>query len=150
MTLEDLTIFTIASIRKYVSQAPLGVPVVWLQQAFEKDEARQDEIQIVTSLEFPDRGAKNEIYGIVNLQALVKTKVIATDIYYHTRVKARLVDVLHKTIPLKKLGGSGSVFDKSQWGILRKIPSESIKITPTSIDVPDASLVEVFYEIQPC
>lgn len=150
MTLEDITIFTIASIRKYVSQAPIGVPLVWLQQAFEQDEKRQDEVQILTSLQFPPRGGKGEIYGIVNVQALVKTKVVSTDVYYHTRIKARLLDVLDKTIPLLRVGGEPPKYDKSQWGILRRIPSESITITPTAIDVPDASVVEAFYEIQPC
>jgi hypothetical protein len=150
MTIEDLTIYTIASIRKYVSAAPIGVPVIWHQQAFEKDELRQDEVQILTSLTFPDRGSKTEIYGIVNLQALIKTKVVPTDVYYHTRLKARLLDVLYKVMPLYKVGGTEPKYDKSQWGILRKIPSESITVTPTSIDVPDASVVEVFYEIQPC
>lgn len=150
MTLEDILVFTEASIRKYFSQAPLGVPVVWLQEAFERDEERQDEVQILTRLEFPPRGGKNEIYGIVNIQAMVKTKVVATDIYHHTRTKARLLDVMDKPIPLKKLGGEDAKFDKSQWGILRKIPTASFTVTPTSIDVPDASVVEAFYEIQPC
>lgn len=155
LSIEAMTIYTLASLRKFLQASGIGVPVTFLQQGDEKDTTRQDEVQVLTSLQFPPRGGKNELYGIVNIQALVKTKIVSTDVYYHTRVKARVADILSKPIPLLKIGGEepeqfGVVFDKSRWGVLRKIPSETITITPTSIDVPDASLVEVFYEIQPC
>ena len=150
MNLEQLTIYTTASIRKFLSQAGFGVPVTFLQQGDEKDVPQQDEVQILTTLSFPPRGTKNEVYGIVNIQAVVKTKIVPSDVYYHTRVKARAVDILSKPIPLLRVGGETAEYDKSRWGILRKIPSETITVTPTSIDVPDASMVETFYEIQPC
>lgn len=155
MTIEEMTIYTIASIRKCLSQAGFGVPVTFLQQGDERDTPQQDEVQILTHISFPPRGGKTELYGIVNIKAVVKTKIVASDVYYHTRVKARVADILSKPILLTRTGGkepeqNGVVFDKTKWGVLRKIPSETITITPTSIDVPDASLVDVFYEIQPC
>lgn len=148
---EHLVIFTVASIRKYLSANTVGVPVTFLQQGDEKDKPVQDEVQVLTSIELPRTGSRIEQDGIVNLQCLVKTKIVPTDVYYHTRVKARLTGILDKVIPLYKIGGEDTrVYDKTQWGFLRRIPSDTIRITPTSIDVPDASLVEVFYEIQLC
>ena len=149
---EYVMIFTEASIRKYLAAAGLGVPLVFFQQGDKSDTAGEDEIQILMSTSFPPRGTKNEIYAIVDLKALVRTKLIQSDIYRHVRLKARLVELLDKTIPLLKIGSDEKpeIYDKTQWGILRKIPSETIKVTPTSVDVPDASMVEVFYEVQLC
>lgn len=151
MSNEELIIFTEASVRKFLSEANFGVPVTFLQQGDEKNPKVQDEVQILTSINLVPRGTKNEVYGVVNIQALVKTKIVATDVYYHIRVKARVVDVLSRVIPLCRYGGPDTrIYDKTQWGILRKIPSESITVTPTSIDVPDASVVESFFEIHTC
>lgn len=148
---EHLVIFITASIRKYLSANSVGVPITFLQQGDEKDKAVQDEVQVITSIDLPKIGSRVETYAFVNLQCVVKTKIVPTDVYYHTRVKARLLGILDKSIPLLKIGGEGTlVYDKTQWGYLRRIPSETLRVTPTSIDVPDASLVEAFYEIQTC
>lgn len=149
--LEKLVIFTTASVRKYLSANSMGVPVTFLQQGDEKDKPVQDEVQILIGLDFPQRGSAGEVYGIVNIQAVVKTRIVPTDVYYHTRVKARVIGILDKAIPLLRIGGEDTrVYDKTQWGFLRRLPSETLRVTPTSIDVPDASLVEAFYEIQTC
>jgi len=148
---EYMTIYTTASIRKFISASGFGVPVTFLQQGDEKDTPQQDEVQILIAMEFPDRGSSTELYGIVNIRALVKTKIVPTDVYYHTRVKARVIGTLDKTMPLMKLGGEDTtLFDKSQWGLLRRLQTETFRVTPTSLDVPDSSLVEAFFEIQSC
>lgn len=152
ISLEHQLIFTEASIRKYLQNAGFGVPTVFLQQGDKSSDVNEDQIQFLMWHSFPPRGSKNETYGVVNLKAIVRTKVISTDAYRHLRIKSRLVELLAKTIPLLKIGSEEhpEIYDKTQWGILRKIPSETITVTPTSIDVPDASLVEVFYEVLPC
>lgn len=148
---EDMTIFTIASIRKFILAAGVGVPTVFLQQGDEREAPEQDEVQILTTITYPQRGTAGELYGMVNIQALVKTKIVPTDVYYHTRVKARMAGILDSTMPLYRIGGPDTIrFDKSQWGILRRLPTDHMKITVSSIDVPDASVVESYFEIQTC
>lgn len=151
MTKEELIIFITASFRKFLDQAGVGVPVRWLQQGEDGNPPVEDEVQVLTSLSFPERGSKNEDYAILNVQVLVKTKVVPTDVYYHTRVKARVVSLFDKLINVYKIGGEDlRIYDKTQAGILRRVPSETVTVTPTSIDVPDASIVEAFFEYQPC
>lgn len=151
MTKEYLTIFLTASFRKYLDQAGVGVPINWLQQGNDGQEEVQDEVQVLTSIQFPERGFKNEDYAILNAQILVKTKVVPTDIYYHTRVKARVVGLMDKVIPVLAIGGDDTrIYTKEKIGILRRIPSETITVTPNGLDVPDSSIVEVFLEYQPC
>lgn len=151
MNKEQMVITLTASLRKYLAQAGVGVPIRWLQQGEDGQPQVEDEIQVLSSLRFPDRGAKNEDYAILNIQVLVKTKYVPTDVYYHTRVKARVVDLLDKAIPVYMIGGEDvRIYDKRQIGILRRLPSETLTITPEGIGVPNSSVVEAFFEYQAC
>jgi hypothetical protein len=151
MNNEDLTIFLTASFRKYMDQAGVGVPIRWLQQGEDGESQVEDEVQILTSFEFPRYGSKNEDYAIMNVSVLVKSKIVPTDPYYHTRIKARVAGLLQKVINVYKIGGDDiRKYDKSQIGILRKIPSETLKITPDGINTPESSVVETFLEFQAC
>jgi hypothetical protein len=151
MNKEHLTIFTVASIRKFILAAGVGVPVRFMQQGDTGEANVQDEVQVLVNLQFPDRGTKNEMYGIVNITALVKTKIVPTDVYYHTRIKARVADVLDRVIPLLRIGGEDDlIYTKGQFGILRRVPTDTMTISATGEGNPDASVVEAFYEIQPC
>lgn len=148
---ELLTIFSLASIRKYIEAAGIGVQATYMQMGDNGEATSQDEVQVTTSIQFPNRGSATEVYGIINVTALVKTRIVATDVYYHTRIKARVVDVLDKPIPLLRIGGTDTaVYDKSQIGILRRCPTETMTLHPAGLDVPDASVIEAFYEIQEC
>lgn len=148
---ELLTIFSIASIRKYIESAGVGVQVTYMQMGDNGEAASKDEVQITTSIEFPQRGSATETYGIVNITALVKTRIVATDVYYHTRIKARVAEILDKTIPLLRVGGTdASVYTKERVGILRRCPTDTMTLHPAGLDVPDATVIEAFYEIQEC
>lgn len=149
LNLDDLTIFTLASMRSFYEKQDWGIPVTYLQQEELGNVNVKDEIQIQSQLTFPERGAKYEVYGLVFVRAFVKTRNIPSDVYYHTRAKARVTQILGETIPLLRVGGPDLTrFTGHQWGILRRLPSSTIKVTPTAIDVPNASVVDVVYEIQ--
>lgn len=148
---ELLTIFTHASIHKFLRSAGIGVPLRFMQMGDEKDGQVQDEVQILINIDFPDRGGANETYALVWVKAFVKTKILPSDVFYHTRVKARVADVLNRVIPLLKIGGPDPlVYTKAQVGILRRLPSETLTINAVGNDTPDASLVETCYEVQLC
>lgn len=148
---ELITIFTIASIRKFIEAAGVGVPVLYMQMGDNGETPQEDEVQITTAIQFPNRGSATELYGIVNVTALVKTKIVPTDVYYHTRIKARVADVLDRTIPILRIGGTDLlVYTKSPVGILRRCPTDTMTLHPAGLDVPDATVIEAFYEIQEC
>lgn len=146
---ELLTIYSVASIRKYIEAAGVGIQVAYLQMGDNGEAKTQDEVQVTTAISFPRRGSATETYAIVNVTALVKTKIVPTDVYYHTRIKARVAEVLDKCIPVLKVGGLDAVlYDKSQVGILRRCPTETMTLHPAGIDIPDASVIEAYYEFQ--
>lgn len=151
---ELLTIFQIASIRKFMEAAGVGVQVRYMQEGDNGEEKTQDEVQVSTAIDFVQRGSASELYSIVNITALVKTKIVPTDVYYHTRIKARVADVLSRVIPLYRIGGGPtpdtSVYTRERFGILRPVPSETMTLRPAGLDVPDASVIEAFYEMQEC
>lgn len=147
---ELLVVYITASFREFMDAAGIGVPLRWLQQG-QDEQPIPDEVQFLTSIIFPRRGFANEEYALINVRAIVRTHVVETDVYYHTRVKARVAGVLQKDIPLLRIGGPDPVlYDGVQIGNLRKVPSETISVTPASIDVPDASCVDTVFELQLC
>lgn len=149
LNLEDLTIFTMASMRSFYDKQDWGIPVTYLQQEEIGNVDVKDEIQIQTQLRFPQRGAKDEAYGLVFVRALIKTRPMPTDVYYHVRAKARVTQILSEVIPLKRLGGTDmTIFNGRQCGILRRLPTNTITVTPAAIDVPNASIADAVYEIQ--
>jgi hypothetical protein len=152
MNKEHLIIWIVASIRKHLLSSDMGLPVRFIQQHVEQEPQITDTVQIlINGPDFPRIGSSKETYAYVKLEALAKTKVVSTDVYYHTRVKARVADVLSRDIPVLKIGGTdATVYDKSQIGFLRPVPTESLKITPVGVDVPDASLVESVFELKLC
>lgn len=151
MNHELLTIFSHASIHKFLKAAGIGVPLRFMQMGDEKDGQVQDEVQILIEIDFPDRGTAGETYALVWVKAFVKTKIVPSDVFYHTRVKARVADVLSRVIPLERIGGTDPlIYTKARVGILRKLPSETITINAVGNDTPDASLVETCYEVQLC
>lgn len=151
---ELLTIFSVASIRKYMEAAGIGVQVTYMQEGDNGEVSSRDEVQVSTALNFIPRGSATELYGIVNITALVKTKIVPTDVYYHTRIKARVAEVLSHVIPLLRIGGGEApdltIYTKAQVGILRPVPSETLTIRPAGLDSPDSSVIEAFYEMQEC
>lgn len=148
---ELLTIYMTASLYKFLRAANVGVPLRFMQMGDEKDQQVQDEVQIITDIDFIDRGGQSEFYALLHVQALVKTKIVPTDVYYHTRVKARMADVLDRIIPLMRVGGTDAVlYPKDTIGIMRRVPAEMITVTPTSVREPDGSLVQTCFEIQLC
>jgi hypothetical protein len=149
LTLEDLTIFTMASMRKFYGMQNWGVPVTYLQQEEIGNVEVRDEVQLSVQLRFPHRGSVFEVYGLAFVRALVKTKVVPSDVYYHIRTKARATQILTETLPLLRTGGPDTtIFTGHQWGILRRVPSSTITVTASSIDVPNSSVVDAVYEIQ--
>lgn len=148
MTTEILTIAITASIRKHFKEAPIGLPLLWEQQAFDGEAKIQDQVQFLSQIDFPKRGSKNEAYAIVNITALVRTKDVPTDVFYHTRMKARVAAAMDQSIPVTKRGTEG--WDKSSLGILRRVPTETLSLAPANVNVPDATVIEAFYEFLPC
>lgn len=146
---EDLTIWTIASISKYFKSREFGVPVILGQQAKEKDAPTPSNLQIIVDgPDFNRKGTKNERYGVVHVRIFVNTTYVPTDIYHHTRLKAKAAEAMQHEIPLLRIGSP--TYDKMIVGFLRPLPTESIMITVTSIEEPDASLVEGSFCLELC
>lgn len=148
MKVEDLTIWIDASVRKFILAAGVGIPARFTQQGDDGEAKVQDQVEFQVAITHNRTGSRGEIDVLVNVQAVVKTKVVPSDVYYHTRVKARVADVLDRVIPVLKIGDTK--YDKSQYGFLRRVPSETLTITPTSVEVSDASVIEAFYNLQEC
>lgn len=148
MTREDLILYCTASFRKYFDACGIGLPVRYMQQGPEDEDKIEDEVQVIFGYEFPDWGSRNEMYMILNVRCLVKTKQVPTDIYYHTRLKARVVDKLSRYINVTMIGSPG--LSKSQVGQLRPLPSSTLMADPAQVDNPNASVVEAVFEFQSC
>jgi hypothetical protein len=148
MTREDLTLYCTASFRKYFDACGIGLPVRYLQQGPEDEEKIEDEVQVIHAFEFPERGGRNEDYLLMHVRCLVKTKQVSTDIYYHTRLKARVADKLSRYISVLKIGSVG--LSKASVGQLRPLPSTTLMIEPAEVDNPNASVVETTFEFQSC
>lgn len=146
---EDLTIWAIASLTKYFKTQEFGLPVSFKQQAPEQDDPNANNIQIM--LEGPDfsrAGTKNERYGVVHVRVFINTQYVPTDIYFHTRLKAKVISSMQQEIPLQRIGAES--YDKMLVGVLRPIPSQSVTVTAVSVEEPDGSLVEGTFCIELC
>lgn len=146
---EELTLWTLASLTQYFKGKDLGVPVEFAQQAPEKDDPKPNKIQIV--FDGPDwsrKGTKNERYGVVHVRLFINTTYVPTDIYHHIRLKAKIADAVQQEIRLKRTGTAE--YDQMIVGVIRPIPTESVKITTVSVEEPDGSIVDVTYCIHLC
>lgn len=147
---EDWTIWTFASIRKFIKQVDPGVPVEYLQQGNEP-EPRTHPARVQLLISGPDFmrvGSRNEVYAVVKLDVHIESDLVDNDIYYHTRIKARFADIMSRTIPIYKIGSPE--YDKSSAGVLRPQPTESIIILPTGLKKPDSTLITQFYLLEKC
>jgi hypothetical protein len=149
MELHDLTINVEASLTKYFKGYAFGIPVVFGQQQLEKDQKTKDRIEFLfIGPDYSRKGSQFERYGIIEVQGMAYTTMHQTDIYYHTRIKARLVQSMNANIPLKKIGES--TMDRTLIGYLRPLPTEMIRVNPVSVHEPNASIVTVVYNIDLC
>lgn len=147
MKIEDLIIHCTASFRKYFDAAGVGIPIRYLQQGPDDDAKLEDEVQLISEFEFPPRGGRNEDYLLFTVRALVKTRQVPSDVYYHTRVKARVADILSRHVPVLLIGKPSST--TTQIGVLRPMPRDVLLLVPAAIE-PMASSVESTFEFQPC
>lgn len=149
--LEYLTIFVTASITKYLKGNEFGVPLVFKQQYLERDASTSDLIEVlIDGPDFSRKGSKNEQYGTVIVRLYVKTSYKPSDVYYHTRLKAKAIQILNTEIPLSRIGGTESIYDKVIIGFLRPLPTERLVLTPVSVEEPDGSIVEAVFGIHLC
>jgi hypothetical protein len=146
---EELTIWTIASLTKYFREREFGVPVIFDNQAREKDERTADNIQILfDGPDFRRSGTMNERLGVVHVKIFLNTSYVPTDIYHHLRLKAKVSEAMHQEIPLMRL--STKNYDRMIVGFLRAIPTRAVTVTTISIEEPDASLVEGTFCVDLC
>lgn len=151
INLENLTIYVIASLTNYLKGVGFGIPVIFDQQMLEKNPNTPDNLEVLfDGPNFNRKGSSNETYGTVGVRILVKTTMKPTDVYYHTRIKGRVVEALDKNIQLKRIGGSGSDFDKMIIGLLRPLKTDIMTVTPISIVEPDGSIVERVFSVDLC
>jgi hypothetical protein len=149
VTQEELTLWIHASLNKFINQADFGVPRRLFMQGREKEAETEDEIQIIIkNMNFPRIGTKNEIYCIINLEAIVKTRRVDSDIYYHQRVKARAGSILNQEIPIYKIGDPK--YNKARVGLLRPVPSQTLGIGSLSSEEPFLSRITVVLEFHSC
>jgi len=148
---EDISIWAAASLTKYLKGYPFGLPLIFKQQAREKDAPTKDYIEVIfDGPNFRNVGTKNEQIGTIGVQVMVMTTYTPTDIYYHTRIKARAIEALSNTVRLQRIGGEEAKFDKVIVGLLKPVPTTTIMVTPVATEEPDASLVEALFSIELC
>lgn len=146
---EQLTLWTLASLTQYFKSKDFGVPVEFAQMAPEKDDPKPNKIQIV--FDGPDwsrKGTKNERIGVVHVRLFVNTTYVPTDIYHHYRLKAKAAGAMQIEIALKRTGTAE--YDGMIVGVIRPIPTESVKITTISVEEPDGSIVDGTYCVHLC
>lgn len=146
---EELTLWSLASLTAYFKSREFGVPVEIAQQAPEKDATAPHKLQIIfDGPDFSRKGTRNERYGLIHVRVFVNTTYVPTDIYYHTRLKAKVAQAMQQEVPLKRIGAA--TYDKMIVGKLRPVKTESVKITATSVEEPDGSVVEGTYCLEIC
>ena len=147
---EDVTIWIEASIRKYFQSAGLGLPVTFLQQGEEKEpDTSKGKINILTTgPNFINQGSRGEIYALVMVECFIETPFIDSDVFYHQRIKARVLECMQKPIPVKRVGHTS--YDKSEYGFLKQVPTESIDIFPVSVKNPVSTSVVQSYKLELC
>lgn len=125
------------------------MPAIFPQHASETDQKVDACVEfLVEGPNFNRIGSARENYALLKLDALVKSKIVNSDIYWHQRILGRVVDMLDKPIPIYKIGDAK--FDKSYAGILRPMPSSSTPVTPTGVKEPNHTLVTQVYELEVC
>jgi hypothetical protein len=146
---EDVTVWIIASINKYLYGYPFGVPVVVNQQARERDNTKKDWLEVnLIGPNFSEYGTKNELLGQMSIEVFINTTYVPTDIYHHLRLKAKVADALVQNIPILRLGTPQA--DKAIVGYLCPIKTELLTVTPVSVEEPDGSIATKTYSIDLC
>ena len=147
----DLVVWIEASIRKFLSGQQFGLPITYLQQAEEKEPESNGSGKInflIYGPDFPKIGSRTEVYALVTLECFVQTRFIESDLYYHSRIKGRVVESMTQVIPVAKIGHKD--YDKSSYGYLTPVPGGILNVNPVQVTNPYATTLAQSYKLEVC
>lgn len=147
---ESLAFNSIASIVKYFKTANIGLPIEILQTTEEVEpDSHPGRVQLLISgPDFNRDGTRGEYYADIMLQAYISSQVIPNDIYFHARIKARMIGIMEQVIPIYDMNAVGS--PKPQVAIIVPMKHESIQVMPAVIQPKHASTIVRQYTLEVC